>query len=891
MPIEIYPNRLEARPIEIHQVETRMTIAAFLDQTMTGGYKPGESLALSAWVNDERVPQDQWGEFVFLPKDHVRFHIEPRGTDPFSITVALFAGVKAVFGMLMPKLPGTPNTPGTGESLSSGSVRGNKIKLGDPVREIAGRMKVYPDYLVPPRKYFQNYREQWTELGLCIGVGRMQIFADNVKIGDTSLLSLGADAEYQIFEPGESVAGYSPFEWWHTAPEVGASSTGAAGLELTIVSSITPAPTSSQFSFNGFSISLPTGSGIFPADWATGLVLRVIAPYSYTVTDGGAGVRDIISGAALSMLNPTVGDTIEVVGTNAGRYLVNSYNSGTQQMTLNFLDGSPVTGLVIGTGNAAIGPDGLRFRITSRADQVITVERLDEAGSVDAGFPGFTAATPAGASVQIDASNYESGWRGPFPACPEGEVTDRVELDFFYPEGLCGIGREGQIYEINVGYEVQWRDIGTTAWNSAIYNDFNSTLDQGGYTKTIDMGGLRRPEFRIRKTNPIGENLELHDTVQWYSMRARLQGPSSYAGTTCIGLKVRTSDRISSQTESLISVIATRILPRRDGTEGPTRNLADFAAYIPESLGYPASRVNEAELDRLDAIWNARGDTFDMAYDKETTAQQALQDVFGAGFAELTIDRGQITPVRDEPRTVFEQMYTPQNMTGYLRRTPRILANPEEFDGVDVTFTDASTWTESTVPCRLPGDAGAKVEKITAVGVTNRTKAYQIGMRRRRVQRYRPDAFTWQTEADALVSRYLSYCAVADDVSGYPQSALMVSYQLVTGGAIVEVSEPLDWSAGGAHGVMVRRPDGSVTGAYSATRVDDFTVSLSTTLDFTPDVSWDDAQDPPHVLFGPLTRICYPVLVTRVAPNGLSSAEIEAVGYDARVYLDDDSTP
>lgn len=890
MPIEIYPNRLEARPIETHQVETRMTIAAFLDRIMAAGYKPGDSFPLSAWVNDERVPQGQWGEFVILPKDHVRLHIEPRGTDPFSITVALFAGVKAVFGMLMPKLPGTPNTPGTGESLSQGSVRGNKIKLGDPVREIAGRMKVYPDYLLPPRKYFTNYREQWTELGLCVGVGRQQILADNVKIGETSILSLGADAEYQIFEPGESVAGYSPFEWWHTAPEVGASSTGAAGLELTAVASVTPAPSASQFNFNGYTISIPIAGATFPADWAPGLVLRVVAPYSYTVTDGGGTARDIISGP-LAMLDPSVGDTIEVVGVNAGRYLVDTYNSSTQQMTLSNLDNTPANALALGTGLAAIGPDGLRFRITSISGGSMTVERLDEAGATDPSFPGFDPGTLPGASVRIDASNYETGWRGPFAACPEGEVTDTLELDFFFPEGLCGVGREGQIYQVGAQWEVQWRPIGTLTWSSMQWLEFNSTLDQGGYTKTVTLGSLMRPEVRARKVAPLEENLESHDTVQWYAMRAKLQGPTSYPGATVIGLKVRSSDRISAQTESLINVIATRILPRRDGTEGPTRNLADFAQYVPRSLGYPDSRMNQEELDRLDAIWRARGDTFDMAYDKETTAQQALQDVFGAGFAELTIDRGQITPVRDEPRSVFEQMYTPQNMVGYLRRTPRILANPEEFDGVDVTFTDASTWTESTVPCRLPGDAGAKVETITAVGVTNRTKAYQIGMRRRRVQRYRPDAFRWQTEADALVSRYLSYCAVADDISGYPQSALLVSYQLVSGGAVLEVSEPLEWAPGVAHGVMLRRPDGSVAGTYTATEIDEYTLRIDTPLDFTPDVSWDDAQDPPHVLFGQLTRLCYPVLITSISPNGLSSAEVEAVGYDARVYLDDDSTP
>lgn len=863
-----------------------MTIAAFLNSIMTGGYVAGEPLSISAWVNDEIIPLEQWGEFVFLPKDDVRLHIEPKGTDPFSITAALFAGVKAVFGMLMPKLPGTPKIPGQGDQLSQGSVRGNKIKLGDPVREIAGRMKVYPDYVLPPRKYFASYREQWTEIGLCVGVGKMQILADNIKIGDTSLLALGLDAEYEVFEPGESVSGYSAFEWWHAAPEVGASSTGSAGLELTAVSNVTQAPSATSFYFNGYVISIPSGAGSFPSDWTVGLVLRVISPYTYTVTDGGAGLRDIVSGP-LSMLAPTPGDSIEVAGENSGFYIVNSYNSGTSEMTLNFPDGSPATELALGSGLASIGPDGLRFRIISKTSSAITVERLTSAGDADVSFPGFVAGTLVGASVQIDASNYQSGWRGPFPACPEGEVTDLVELDFFFPEGLRLIGSKGQVIQQTLSWQAQWREVGSASWTSVNFSLTAGTGDQGGRTVSIAFPSSLRPEVRCRKTSLLDSNTSRSDTIQWYGMKAQLAAPTSYPGATCIGVKVRTSDRISAQTESLISVVATRILPNEDGIEQPTRSLRDFAAYIPRSLGYPDSRTNFTELNRLGDIWDARNDTFDMSYDSETTAQQALADVFGAGFAELTIERGQITPVRDEPRTVFEQMYTPQNMVGYLRRTPRLVANPDEFDGVEVTFNNSTNWTEDVVQCRLPGDLGVKVEKITAVGVTDRNKAYQIGMRRRRVQRYRPDHFEWQTEADALVSRYLSYCAVADDTSGYPQSALLMEFELLPGGSVqLTSSEPLDWSAGGAHGVMLRRPDGSVAGTYTASRIDDYRLTVPA-IDFVPDVTWH--IDPPHILFGKLTEMCYPVLITSISTNGLMSATVEAVGYNDQVYLSDDA--
>ncbi|HGE2088536.1 TPA: phage tail protein, partial [Pseudomonas aeruginosa] len=137
-----------------------------------------------------------------------------------------------------------------------------------------------------------------------------------------------------------------------------------------------------------------------------------------------------------------VGDEIEVVGTNGGLYLVNDITS--TSMTLNYSNGSPANALQTGSGNAAIGPRGLRYRITAYSAQQLTVERLTSAGGVDVDWPGFTALNSSTSRVTIDPTSLEGGWRGPFPACPVSEKTNFVEIDVFCPEGLCGVGREGQ---------------------------------------------------------------------------------------------------------------------------------------------------------------------------------------------------------------------------------------------------------------------------------------------------------------------------------------------------------------------------------------------------------------------------------------------------------------
>jgi hypothetical protein len=858
----------------------------------TGGYKPGDFMPAHVRLEGEIIPEDEWPTTFFRPRDLLEIRAVPQGTDPFSITAALFVGVKAVFGMLMPKLPGTPNTPGQGDSLAQGSVRGNKVRLGEVVRESFGTQKIYPDYLVPPHKYYSGLRTQQTRFLMNLGVGSFQINALDVRIGETPLLALGAEAEYQIYPPGAYVGADESAEWWHAATEVGSSSTGAAGLELTASTSVTPAVSASSMVFNGYVISIPGGAGSFPSDWGVGMTIRVVAPYSYTVTDGGGTARDVITGP-LSMLAPFVGQQIEVAGANAGQYVVNSWD-GTN-LTLDFVGGAPANSLVIGTGSAAIGPDGLRFKILTKTSSSITVERLDSAGSPDSSFPGFDALTTSSATISLDSGSLQGGWRGPFPACPLGELTSYIEWDVFFPQGIIKYNSNGSPELVTVGYQLQYRDIEVGGlWTTIGRTRTMASPDEMGFTERLALPYPMRPEVRMRKTSPLVDNVQVRAVVQWQGLKALLPSPASYAGCTVISGRVQISDRISAQSENQINVVATRILPLRESgvwlDPQPTREISPAAIYVAKSVGLTDDDIDLVELDRLaDGVWQTRGDHFDMQVTEERTVKDVLNDIFGCGFAELTLDRGLIRPVRDEARTTLEQGYSAQNMIGYMKMDSE-LKSDNDFDGVEVTYQDARTWTEEVVTCRLPTDPnlGRRIEKITAPGITDRNKAYQFGMRRRRIHEYRRDSFSFNTPGDAMSSRYLSYCGVSCDVPGYSQSALLMGFETAGATTVLTSSEPLDWTAAGSYMAALRKPDGSLSGPYAATRIDDYRLSVPL-LDFVPDIDWSGNVDPPHILFGPVLSWVYKVLITSVSPRGLAEASAEAVGYDERVYLSDDA--
>lgn len=905
--IEIYPNKLADGPAEVRPISMRHTVLSWFHADGLPPEVEPAALPLSVFVNGERVLPTKWATVEFGPQDQVQIYREPKGTDPFSITFALVFGAKAVLGALMPKMPSLNSRSSStkrGNDLGLATVKGNQVKLNSVIREIAGRQRPYPDYALPPNRYFDDPRSQWVEMLLVVGRGKYNIPLGNILIGDTPLISLGADAQFSIYQPGQDLGSEPAAKWWHSSPEVGATSTGTAGIELKATYAVSPAPEAQSYQFAGFTVTIPVGAGQLPEGWAPGMIVRIAVGYPYDVIDGGSE-RDIIRGD-LAQIAPYVGMPIEIVGVNEGIYTVATYTPGVgvepDEMTLNWEAGGPATGLTIGTGmQMSIGVRGLRYRIVAASASSITVARINAAGENDTTWPGFDALTTSVALLQLDGSTQEGDWSGPYAACPSGVTTGRIAWDVFFPQGLTHIGENsGATRYFSVTVETQYRDITTAgAWTSFKKTYTEATLDQLGFTEYLDIPQMR-PEVRMRRIGAKSTSTSDANTVQWYGLRANLAAPARYEGVTLMAVRVKGGNRIASQSESQVSVVCTRILPvRRNGAwapEEPTRDISAWLAYVARSVGYSVedgnSDIDLDELDHLHAIWTARGDFFDRTIEDSSTVKACMIEALQAGFAELTIDRGLIRPVRDERRGPdfdheYCPLYNPQVLTKPLKRDAEH-ATADDFDGVDVEYLDGSTWQVETVECRLPGDLGTRTEKISVNGVTSRARAWRIGMRRRRQQVYQRRRYSFSTELDALNSGYLDYALLGDTTPGYGQSAMLKGYAQMGSQHMLVSSERLDWSAGGEHWIALRRRDGSASGPYVAARIDDYRLTIPA-LDFVPVL--DSAMDAPVIQFGPKAKFCYPVLIKEVNPSGTVSCNVTAVNYDERIYLDDDNFP
>ena len=199
--IDIYASRLSGEGKESYKVRKRQTLAEWLYRHGISRRTDLNKLAISLYLNGERLLPRQWLSTQFDAKDGVQIYREPKGTDPFSLTFALVFGAKAVLAALMPKIPGLPsNGRGQGKAIDEASSKGNRIKINDVRPECLGfNPSRYPDVIVPARRYFAAPREQRVEMGLAIGEGSYQVPLAKVKTGQTPLISLGEDAYFTIY--------------------------------------------------------------------------------------------------------------------------------------------------------------------------------------------------------------------------------------------------------------------------------------------------------------------------------------------------------------------------------------------------------------------------------------------------------------------------------------------------------------------------------------------------------------------------------------------------------------------------------------------------------------------------------------------------------------------
>lgn len=466
MTIKIYPSALDGKPIETHEIESPISVIDWFKSNIRGfDLSSPISNSLSVSVNGKRLSIDKW-MLVIEPEDDVKIIIEPKGTEAIAIAnlvISIVAAVAAyVFAPSAPK-----NRSMQGKELGMPDLSANEVRYGDAVPEIAGSPIHYPDYLSPPRRWFVDKRTQKIEMLLCVGMGSFDYSLDNVWIGDTPAQSIYNIVDVNIYPPGASLSLDPAAQHWHSCPEVGVTSVAGAGIALKYNAPKAIDWPATAFTFGQDSPQILGGHPLaqmpYPTSWAVGDSLRI--PYQDRVIFGD----DYVQSRLLDSIGVSVGDSIEVGGTNDGVYQVISVtpavpgDAGTPSTitgsispdvdwssmptTLLFIVGGSQRAVVIDQDYVDI--DGLISGINSQLTGFNMVASKTGAPSVLR----FTELTPfSGSEIGY---NGENGWLMGTPIKVTGTATTATTLakyhtveNFIPATEVVEVGLEGFEYTI-----------------------------------------------------------------------------------------------------------------------------------------------------------------------------------------------------------------------------------------------------------------------------------------------------------------------------------------------------------------------------------------------------------------------------------------------------------
>ena len=553
--------------------------------------------------------------------------------------------------------------------------------------------------------------------------------------------------------------------------------------------------------------------------------------------------------------------------------------------------GTPFTGVPQGLQRLSIGLLNNQYKITAIDGLNITVARLkdsvDIGGNpttiVDTSWLGFVPRTMLDALVTSVNDDYD--WIGPFMACPDGETISEIELNLVFPSGLIrysGSNRKSK----SVAVLVQYRPAGTgSAWieKRLLYTD--KTEDEIGFTESFTLGSKAQYEVRMRRESPVSGG-STRDDVYWQAMRSKLSArPNRYANLTTIALTIRTGNRIASQSDRRINIKATRIYDNY-----ASRSISGALMHVMTSLG-----MDKIDTEAITALennyWTPRGERFDFSADDDSTsALDVLKTIANAGMSYFLLSDG-LCSVGREGVKPWTGIISPQETVTALKTSFKS-PSADDYEGVDVTYINGTTWAEETVQCRIPGaDTARKVEDYSLDGVLDQDVAYHIGMRRLMKYKYQRLTYETSTEMDARCYNYGDRLVLTDDIPGSNTTSCLITAMHYTGALItLTVSEPLDWSISNPR-CLIRFQDGTASALQNPNRVDDYTLTLpySPSLDVDEWIMEDPSVEPPRLIFCSSNQVGYDAILTEGAPSSDGTTDVTAIQYSDQYYSFDDA--
>ena len=178
MTIRFYPSRLPGEPLETH--EHGVTSIRNWLVTNVEEYEDREVSPLAIELDGQLVPPGEWAFRIIRPESDVRIYPVPFATG-FAIASLVIAVAAAAYSIyMMNNMDSGGYTSSTGRSLDLNPAKANSAKLGDAIREVFGRRRIYPDYVVQPVTRYDPADPTIMHVHMLVCLGRVILITQRV---------------------------------------------------------------------------------------------------------------------------------------------------------------------------------------------------------------------------------------------------------------------------------------------------------------------------------------------------------------------------------------------------------------------------------------------------------------------------------------------------------------------------------------------------------------------------------------------------------------------------------------------------------------------------------------------------------------------------------------
>jgi len=504
------------------------------------------------------------------------------------------------------------------------------------------------------------------------------------------------------------------------------------------------------------------------------------------------------------------------------------------------------------------------------------------------------------------------GYAGPFPAVPVGETTERLEFDFVFPKGIYNMdNKKGDMHSIEVTLEVEIRlidDLGDPLGDWVLF--LNPTIVGATTTpqrRTIgDVVAAGRYEARVRRSGTKSLSSKVGYDVVWESMRSFLVGDEpDFGNVTLLAVKIRATNNLNSRTQERFNVLATRKLPTRghDDSSGAsftvpvaTRSIVWAFVDIFRNSAYGARVVEDKFFDwdallDLDDFYEGRGEHFDWTFRDAITVWEAAKVVARVGRAVPLLIGSLITMRRDGPLTVPVTMFTPNNMVKGSFEWSVKLWEPNENDSISVEYTDPDTgYKQEQVLAVLPGGTTDNPMDLRFPGIQDRNHAYREGLYILASQRYLRENISFDTGMEGFIPSFGDLVLIAHDMPRWGQSGYVVAVRDLEGCNRFDLflSEPVTFTEGQEHAILLRGSKGEVLGPFVAESTEDTKKVTITTTGEEVDFLLTGRTDPMLFMFGIAEQWTKYGRVVKIEPMGGERIKVTCVNEDQTIHSFDD---